>query len=161
MISKRLSHTLFEEVGFSLLAEGKTIRVKADGYSMYPVMKPGSVIFIHPLNSNETPSGGEIIALKKDFGLVVHRCIRTFEDEGEKYIVTRGDSHLEEDLPEPFSSIAGRVIRVELPSGRILNEELLFIKNPNYRLNRLLVRIILQISRLNRRLTRERAAKER
>ena len=48
MSKNHLSHTVLKEIGFSLLAEGKTIRVKAEGFSMYPSIKPGSVIFIEP-----------------------------------------------------------------------------------------------------------------
>ena len=44
----RLSHSVLKEIGFMLLAEGKTLKVKAEGYSMYPSIKPGSVIYIEP-----------------------------------------------------------------------------------------------------------------
>lgn len=149
-MNSRLAHTLLKDVGFSLLAEGRTIRVRADGYSMYPGIKPGSVIYIEPVPEDTVPSIGEITALKKNSGFIVHRLVRIFEEGGMKYVVTRGDSMREEEDPEPASHIAGRVVRVELPSGKVIDEKSLNNKNPNYSLNRLLLRIILQISRLKR-----------
>jgi signal peptidase I len=149
-MNSRLAHTLLKDVGFSLLAEGRTIRVRADGYSMYPGIKPGSVIYIEPLPDDKFPAVGEITALKKDSGFIVHRLVRIFEEGGMKYVVTRGDSMREEDDPEPASHIAGRVARVELPSGKVIDEKSLNNKNPNYSLNSLLLRIILQISRIKR-----------
>ena len=55
MSKDRLSHTVLKDIGFMLLAEGKTIRVRAEGYSMYPSIKSGSVIFIKPLEKGESP----------------------------------------------------------------------------------------------------------
>lgn len=149
-MNSRLAHTLLKDVGFSLLAEGTTIRIRADGYSMYPGIKPGSVIYIEPLTDDTIPAIGEITALKKDSGFIVHRLIRTFEKGGKLYVVTRGDSSMEEDDPEPSGHVAGRVVKVELPSGKFVPERSLNNKHPNYTLNRLLLRIILQISRLKR-----------
>jgi len=149
-MNSRLAHTLLKDVGFSLLAEGRTIRVRADGYSMYPGIKPGSVIYIEPLADDAIPVTGEITALKKDSGFIVHRLVRIIEKDGMKYVVTRGDSSIAEDDPEPINHIAGKVVKVELPSGKVVPEKSLSNKNPNYTLNRLLIRIILQISRLKR-----------
>ena len=150
MTRDRLAHTLLREVGFSLLDEGKTLRVRADGYSMYPVIKPGSVIFIEPLAEGSFPVTGEIIAWKKESGFIVHRLIKYLDKEGNRYLVTRGDSSFKEDDPEPVESIAGIVKRVENPSGKEVPLRSFLNYSPNYGLNRFLVRIILQISRIKR-----------
>jgi signal peptidase I len=149
-MNSRLAHTLLKDVGFSLLAEGRTIRIRADGYSMYPGIKPGSVIYIEPVADNTIPATGEITAVKKDSGFIVHRLVRIIEKDGRSYVVTRGDSSLEEDDPEPLSHLAGKVVKVELPSGKVVSEKSLINKHPNYTLNRLFLRIILQISRLKK-----------
>jgi len=84
---------------------------------MYPSVKPGSVIFIEPLNSGEIPSPGEIVAWKRDANLVVHRLIRTFREGNKTILITRGDCKNTED---PFiypEDIAGRVIRIEDRNG--------------------------------------------
>ena len=150
MTKNHLSHTLLKEIGFSLLAEGKTIRVRADGLSMYPSLKPGSVIYIEPFKQGTEPVPGEIIAWKREAGFVVHRLVGRFEKETIKYIITRGDSSIAEDEPVPESHIAGRVIRVENPEGKPVPEDQYLNKKPNYALNRFLVRIISQFYRVKR-----------
>lgn len=150
MSKNHLSHTVLKEIGFSLLAEGKTIRVKAEGLSMYPSIKPGSVIFIEPLNKNIRPVPGEIIAWKREAGFVVHRLVGSFEKDNSEFIVTRGDSSLAEDEPVISEQIAGKVIRVENPEGKPVPEKQYLNKNPNYAFNRFLVRIISQFYRVKR-----------
>ena len=150
MTDGRLSHSLLKEVGFSLLAEGRTIKVRADGFSMYPGIKPRSVIFIEPLQDISELRPGDIIAWKRDSGFVVHRLVRIYSQEGEPFAVTRGDSSLYEDDPVSAGLIAGRVVKVEDPRGTPVSMERSLNKKPNYCLNRFLLRIILQISRIKR-----------
>ena len=137
-------------MGFSLLAEGRTIKVRADGFSMYPGIKPRSVIFIEPLKDFSVLRPGEIIAWKRDSGFVVHRLVRIFREEDETFVVTRGDSSLYEDDPISADLLAGKVVKVEDPQGRPVSMERILNKKPNYCLNRFLLRIILQISRIKR-----------
>lgn len=148
-----LSHTVLREVGFRLLEEGRTIRVRAEGYSMYPCISPGSVIYIEPLTTGRLPEPGEIIAWKKDSGFVVHRLIRIEQIVTNKFVVTRGDSCIEEDEPVAVSDIAGRVIEIERPGGKKIQSAIYNYRHPNYTFNRFLIRIISQISRVKRFLT--------
>ena len=101
------------DLGFSLLAEGKILKIKADGYSMYPTVKPGSVIYIEPLAENMSPVPGEIIAWKRESGFVVHRLVRIVRNGNETMYFTRGDSCAYEDQPVTKEMIAGRVVHVE------------------------------------------------
>ena len=66
MNNGRNNHTILKDIGLTLLAEGKTIRIKAHGYSMFPCIKPGSLILIEPLNIKGLPHPGEIIAIKRE-----------------------------------------------------------------------------------------------
>jgi signal peptidase I len=152
MNKNNLSHNILKEIGFSLLAEGKTIRVKAEGLSMYPNIKPGSVIFIEPFKEGTEPSPGEIIAWKRDSGFVVHRLIKIYIHKHQKYFVTRGDSIMAEDEPVVFDDIAGKVVKVENPQGKAVRADSFLNKKPNYSFNRFLVRIISQFYRVKRKL---------
>jgi signal peptidase I len=145
-----LSHTVLKEIGFRLLSEGKIVRIKAEGFSMYPSIKPGSVIFIEPYRKDVSPVPGEIIAWKRESGFVVHRVVRCYEKDAIIYFVTRGDSSMAEDEPVLFDNIAGKVIRVEYPEGNPVHESHYLDKNPNYSFNRFKVWIILQFSRVKR-----------
>jgi signal peptidase I len=140
--------TLLKEAGFSLLAEGKILEVRATGYSMYPAIKPGAILIIEPLSPGSEPQPGEIIAWKRESGLVVHRVIRVEKNKTGKIYITRGDSSKAEDPPVDAAKVAGKVIRFK-PSencGAFVNA---FRNNePNYRFNRFRVSLILRSKRI-------------
>jgi signal peptidase I len=142
------TNIIVKNIGFSLLAEGTTLRVKADGYSMYPSIKPGSVILIEPIAENMFPSPGEIIAWKRDAGFVVHRLVRIIKDGKNTSFITRGDSCAYEDQPISLVQIAGKVNQVETASGRILLSGNKLIRKPSYLYNRLIVWVLVRIKRI-------------
>ena len=139
------NHKKVKEIGFSLLTEGKTLKVKADGYSMYPAIKPGSVIYIEPLIDKRMPDPGEIIAWKRDTGFVVHRLIRIEEEEGKTYYITRGDSCKNEDKPVFPDQVAGKVVRAENSSGKRNETGRKLISKPVYLYNRLWVMFVIRL----------------
>jgi signal peptidase I len=136
MISSNPTQKLLKDIGFTLLSEGKTIKVRAEGYSMYPSIKPGSIIYIEPLKEGETPPPGEIIAWKKETGLIVHRVARIIENEKKVGLITRGDSSLAEDPPLQLAEIAGRVVRIEDVKGRVTPPSAYSRMKNSYRFNR-------------------------
>lgn len=145
-----LTHTALKEIGFTLLAEGKTLKIKADGFSMYPAIKPGSVIYIEPCKAGSEPAAGDIIAWKRESGFVVHRLVSIIKKNDNLLFVTRGDSSIAEDEPVDADQIAGRVVKIEYPEG---NPALIVRDNkktPDYKLNRFRVRVILKVRRLQR-----------
>lgn len=159
MNSPPLTRTLLKEIGFTLLAEGRTIRVKADGCSMYPAIKPGAVIFIEPREKNAEFSAGEIIAWKRDSGLVVHRLIRITETGGRLLYVTRGDSSITEDEPVTAGEIAGRVVRIEWPGGKTAGIPRHNLHPFQYKLNRTRVLLYLYMKKFRTILSNERKDK--
>ena len=140
-------HIAVRDLGFSLLAEGKILKIKADGYSMYPTVKPGSVIYIEPLTENMSPAPGEIIAWKRESGFVVHRLVRIIRNGDKTIYFTRGDSCSSEDQPVTKEIIAGRVVSVEDLNKKIISATGL-ARRHCYLINRLNVRIILKIKRI-------------
>ncbi len=142
-------HNIIRDLGFSLLAEGTILKIKADGYSMYPSIKPGTTIFIQPLKEYDDIIPGHIIAWKRESGFVVHRLVRT-ENKGDQVLYhTRGDSCKYEDKPVTIDQIAGIVIRIEDMKHRIREGNKL-IKEPCYPLNRFIVWFILKTKRIHR-----------
>lgn len=141
-------HIIVKDLGFSLLAEGTALKVKADGYSMFPAIKPGSVILIEPLKEGLTLKPGEIIAWKRETGLVVHRLIRFAEENKIKSFITRGDSCQYEDPPVSPDQVAGKVIQVETASGTPLASGDNLIRKPSYLYNRLMVWIMVRIRKM-------------
>jgi signal peptidase I len=105
-----------KDMSLTLLGEGKTIRIKAHGYSMFPAIKPGSLILIEPLSLKGRPVPGEIVAIRRENGLVVHRVKKRVVKNGTTWYIARGDSNAGTDEPVTIEKIVGRVVRSE-PTG--------------------------------------------
>jgi signal peptidase I len=132
-----------KNVGLTLLSEGKTIRIKAHGYSMYPCIKPGSLILIEPLNIKGMPHPGEIIAIRRESGLIVHRLSKIINKNGVRLFIARGDSNARQDNPVRIEKIAGRVVRAESTGENPVPANISINTKPNYFLNRIRVLFLL------------------
>jgi signal peptidase I len=139
MSKSRSSHNIIKNVGLTLLAEGKTIRIKAHGYSMYPGIKPGSLILIEPINLKGLPVPGEIIAIRRESGLIVHRLVRIIKKDGIVYYIARGDSNAYADNPVKIDKIAGRIVGAETTGENPVPADIRINTKPNYFYNRLRV----------------------
>jgi signal peptidase I len=139
-MSKLLTnHAMVKDLGLTLLAEGKTIRIKAHGYSMYPCIKPGSLLLIEPINIKGFPRPGEIIAIKRENGLIVHRLTRVISKTGVSFYIARGDSNAYPDNPVRIDKIAGRIVRAETTGENPVVADIRINLKPRYFINRIRV----------------------
>jgi signal peptidase I len=150
-MNKKFSSTV-KNMSISLLSEGKTIRIKAHGYSMYPAIKPGSLILIEPLRQKGKPVAGEIVAIKRETGLVVHRVVKRMMKDGIEYFVTRGDSNSMADNPVTLDKIAGRVVKSEPTGENPVAADVRINTKPGYIINRFRVIGIVLAGKVRRRL---------
>lgn len=134
-----MNHNMVKDIGLTLLSEGKTIRIKAHGYSMYPCIKPGSLILIEPIHLKGAPVPGEIIAIKRENGLVVHRLTKIVVKNGITCFIARGDSNAYADNPIKIDKIAGRIVRSETTGENPVPADIRTNTKPDYFLNRLRV----------------------
>jgi|SRR5450759_264839 len=139
MNNRSSNHSIVKDIGLTLLAEGKTIRIKAHGYSMYPCIKPGSLILIEPLNIKGMPRSGEIIAIRREAGLIVHRISKMICKNGVTWYVARGDSNAYADNPVKIDKIAGRIVRAESTGENPIPADIRINTKPNYFVNRIRV----------------------
>ena len=100
----------------ALLKAGSSITVTAGGYSMWPAIRPGDMVVIGPCGE-EAAAAGQIVALRRDGGFVLHRVTRVMTVSGRKLIVTCGDAAVRADEPAGPEMIAGVVLSVTR-SGR-------------------------------------------
>jgi signal peptidase I len=128
-----------KDIGLTLLAEGKTIRIKAHGYSMFPCIKPGSLLLIEPLNIKGMPRPGEIIAIKRENGLIVHRLSRIINKNSVTFYIARGDSNAYADNPVKIDRIAGRIVRAESTGENPVPADIRINSRPKYFINRIRV----------------------
>ena len=133
------NHNIVKDIGLTLLSEGKTIRIKAHGYSMYPCIKPGSLILIEPINLKGKPVPGEIIAIRRENGLIVHRLAKIVIKNGITFFIARGDSNAYADNPVKIDKIAGRIVRAETTGENPVPADIRINTKPNYFLNRIRV----------------------
>jgi signal peptidase I len=130
---------IIKNVGLKLLSEGKTIRIKAHGYSMYPCIKPGSLILIEPIHLKGRPVPGEIIAIQRENGLIVHRLARIVNKNDITWFIARGDSNAYPDNPIRIEKIAGRIVGAEGTGENSVPADIRINTRPNYIINRLRV----------------------
>jgi signal peptidase I len=145
----RNNHAVVKDISLTLLTEGKTIRIKAHGYSMYPCIKPGSLILIEPLNIKGMPRPGEIIAIQRESGLIVHRLSKIINNNGIMFYIARGDSNAYADNPVKIDKIAGRIVRAESTGENPVPADIRVNTKPSYFVNRLRVIGIILWKKLN------------
>lgn len=128
-----------KDLSTSLLDEGKTIRIKAHGYSMYPAIRPGTILIIDPVSAGKDPAAGEIVAIKRESGIVVHRISEIVIKGGTRYYIARGDSNAWPDKPVRLGMIAGRIVRSETTAECTEPADIRINLKPSYIINRLRV----------------------
>jgi signal peptidase I len=131
--------TIVKDISLSLLSEGKSIRIKAHGYSMYPCIKPGSLLLIEPIRMKGVPVPGEIIAIRRENGLVVHRLTKIEKKNDITSFIARGDSNAYADNPIKIDKIAGRIVRAEITGENPVAADIRINTNPDYFRNRIRV----------------------
>ena len=151
--------SILKDVGFTLLKEGKTIRIKAHGYSMYPCIKPGSLILIEPINVKGFPRPGEIVAIRREGGLIVHRLSGVMNKGGVTFYIARGDSNAFADDPVKINMIIGRIVRAETTGENPVVADIRINEKPDYFRNRLRVIFLLTVKKIQLVLKRAKMSK--
>ncbi len=104
--------TIAADAAEALLSAGRNITVTAGGYSMWPAIRPGDAVVISPCDGGAA-AAGQVVALRRDGGFVLHRVTGVITAGGRKLIRTRADE------PAGPETIAGVVLSVSR-SGRQL-----------------------------------------
>jgi signal peptidase I len=137
------NHKIIKDMSLRLLSEGKSIRIKALGYSMFPSIKPGTLLIIEPLSLQRPPVPGEIVAIKRENGLIVHRLVNIITKNGVPWYIARGDSNPDRDHPVTIDRIVGRVVKAEPTGQNPVAADITISTKQNYIINRLRVLYIL------------------
>ena len=146
VINNKSNNIFLKEVSLSLLAEGKSLRIKPTGYSMFPAIRPGNIVIIDPVDSPSDLIPGNIIAFRRDSGFVLHRLTDIRHRDDNIFFITRGDSSMNEDKPITADKISGVVTAIETKQGKIKPHR----HKVHYGRNRLMVRLINLLNKLLR-----------
>ena len=146
------SNNIFlKEVSLSLLTEGKSLRIKPAGYSMFPAIRPGNIVIIAPVKDRSKLTPGDIIVFKRESDFVLHRLTDIRHRDDNTIFITQGDSSINEDLPITADKITGVVTIIETKLGKTMPHR----RKIYYRRNRAMVKLIhlwkklLRVIRLN------------
>jgi signal peptidase I len=97
-------------------------RIRVQGSSMLPSIRPGDEIEVQPIPFHEIETG-DVIAYRRGDRLFAHRVIG--KDPGNNNLITRGDSLPQADAPVLESELLGSVAAVFRNGERIdLNRSL-------------------------------------
>jgi signal peptidase I len=134
-----------KDVASGLLGEGKTIRIEASGYSMYPSIRPGNIIHIKAISEPEKVDVGDIIAWQREKDMVVHRLVHRYRHDDDCHYITRGDSAISSDKPVSFNDVAGKVVLIENRKGSKVPLAVTLIRESRYRINNKKVWLVVRI----------------
>jgi len=113
-------HHLFTDVCVGLLNQGKSVRFKANGWSMHPTICDGEMIHVEPVLPSQVRHG-DIILYGSPRGITAHRVVHIQREmkpvvspqDHSFLFTTRGDSLMGEDCPVMSDQILGKVCSVE------------------------------------------------
>lgn len=102
------------ELAADILRRFGEVRVRVNGVSMMPAVRPGDVIVAQRCRAAELKPG-QIALYRRGTGLVAHRVLRM--DGGR--MISRGDALSCEDSPAEEADIVGRVVLVTRGRRRV------------------------------------------
>ncbi len=108
LLRKDEGRSLGADTAAGLLAGGESVVITAGGYSMWPAIRPGDRVMITPAG-DRIPAAGEIVALRRDGGFVIHRVLQVSSHGGSTIIITKGDASVRRDEPAAPEAVAGTV----------------------------------------------------
>ncbi len=137
-----------KDLASGLLGEGKMVRMRAGGRSMYPSIRAGSILHVKSLKEPDELLIGDIIAWEREDDMVVHRVTHKYRTDDQWFFITRGDSTLSSDRPVAFEDIAGKVVLIETKRGKEEPARKVFIRERSYSLNSRRVWVMAKFRRL-------------
>jgi len=122
------SPQLATEVIVGLLREGRSVRFKARGRSMYPTIRDGEIITINPI-APSLLKAGDIILYDSGGSLIAHRIARINQGDGNKVeFIVRSDTTGDCDETVALRQILGKVVCVRR-QGRDIPLDTLRVKS--------------------------------
>lgn len=103
-----------------LVDSGRNIWLTATGVSMWPLITEGMKAEIAPVGS-ALPKKGDLLLIKRNNGLVVHRYWGTTYREGVPLVLTKGDTNIAFDPPIPLTMVRGQLLLLKNSAGACRN----------------------------------------
>jgi signal peptidase I len=102
----------FESLARDVISSGNTLRFRARGGSMRPLIRDGEILEVGPIQSGELHLGDIVLFSDPTRKLMAHRLIHRFHHDGHLMLVLQGDANYTEDRPIPEKLVIGKIIAV-------------------------------------------------
>jgi signal peptidase I len=109
----------FAELGTTILALGKSLRFRARGYSMHPLVRDGDLLTIEPVDVRSLQRGDLVFFRNPQGEVVVHRMVRRTGQGDSLSFEVKGDGLPAPDGLVPGKEIFGRVTSIERDGVRM------------------------------------------
>ncbi len=113
------SGAAFAELSRDLLLAGRSVRLRARGGSMSPLVRDGDLILVRPIDADVVRVGDVVIVRDEPDRLVVHRVVRRHSGPGGPAFTVQGDQVVRPDGVFPAAQLYGRVVTIERDGRRI------------------------------------------
>ena len=104
-----------EEIAIALLQDGldrgEEVALSTLGESMKPLLEPGQAFRVKRVPSGQIEIG-DIVCLEDVKQVIVHRVVKIFQRNGERFFITKWDYLFALDKPVSESRILGRVVQI-------------------------------------------------
>ena len=108
-----LGGTDFLELSRIFLEDGRSMRFKANGWSMRPFIQNGDYITVGPIADSSTRKGDIVFYTTDQVRVVVHRVIKKYKNDGGINVLIKGDACFGPPDMVPVQNILGRVSLIE------------------------------------------------
>jgi hypothetical protein len=109
----------FAGLSADILRHGKSLRFRARGASMHPLVQDGDTLLVHPLDAGVVRVGDVVLCSSGLDRVLVHRVLhRRMNSQGYSYLV-QGDQMLSPDGWIPQAQVYGQVAGIERAGKRI------------------------------------------
>jgi signal peptidase I len=100
------------------LANGTSVRFRAEGDSMYPTIRDGDTITVTAVATDDVVRG-DVLLCRHGARWLAHRVVGEATRGGERVFEMRGDAKGSSDAPVTAAAVAGRVVSVHR-DGRLI-----------------------------------------
>jgi signal peptidase I len=109
----------FAELSAEVLRAGKTLRFRARGASMAPLVRDGDVLLVQPVGMRSVRVGDVVLCSSAPGRIVVHRVVRRLTGPTGRCLVVQGDQIAQPDGVIPGAQVYGRVVSIERAGAQI------------------------------------------
>jgi signal peptidase I len=107
------SSSAFAGLSMDILCLGKSLRFRAQGYSMRPLLRSGDILTVEPANRCRISLGDVILCSIQPERIVVHRVVGRLANGGRLRYLVQGDQVARPDGIIPPEQVYGRVSTIE------------------------------------------------